>query len=77
MIEIDLNARILLEDHNVFVVRPRSGDCGAPNRAAVLRALLSRCWNGGGHGVLFWERPSEKECAPCESTSIENSLMEM
>jgi hypothetical protein len=46
MIEIDLNARILLEDHNVFVVRPRSGDCGAPNRAAVLRALLSRCWHG-------------------------------
>jgi hypothetical protein len=28
----------------------------------VLRALLSRCWNGGSHGVLFWERPSEKEC---------------
>jgi hypothetical protein len=28
----------------------------------VLRALLSRCWNGGRHGVLFWKASSKKEC---------------
>jgi hypothetical protein len=34
-------------------IRIESRECGAPNRTAVLRSLLSRGWNDGSQGLLF------------------------
>jgi hypothetical protein len=36
---------------------------GAPNRAAVLRALLSRCWNGDSQVLLSRKLPQEECCS--------------
>ena len=47
------NARTPRADDFLFGSR----ECGAPNRAAVLRALLSRCWNGDSQVLLSRKLP--------------------
>jgi len=47
------NARTPRADDPLFGSR----ECGAPNRAAVLRALLSRCWNGDSQVLLSRKLP--------------------
>ena len=37
-------------------------ECGAPQSAAVLRALLTRCWNGSSQGLLFCCSFRKEEC---------------
>ena len=64
MIEIDLNARILPEDHNVYVVRPGSGYGLFPEIVENSILLLEL----PGLGLQVGQKPDDAELRPEDHT---------